>query len=169
MIGHEITHAFDLSGSQFDKDGNYVDWWTDADRTAFDALNEKVAAEYDKVEVKPDLFVDGQLTVTENVADMGGMQVAFDALQLALGTSGDPGDIDGLTQAQRFFIAAAQVWREKMRDEALASQVQSDSHSPGIARATVPAENMDAFYAAFPDVQPGDPDYIAPEDRVVIW
>ncbi len=124
-------------------------------------------AEYDKVEVLPDLFVDGQLTVTENVADMGGLQVAFDALQLAL-QENDPGEIDGLTQAQRFFIAAAQVWREKIRDEALISQVQSDSHSPGIARATVPAANMDAFYEAF-GIEPGDPAFIAPEDRVVIW
>ena len=167
VIGHEITHAFDLQGSQFDKDGNYVDWWTDADRTAFDALNDEVVTEYDKIEVLPDLFVDGQLTVTENVADMGGLQVAFDALQLAL-EENDPGEIDDLTQAQRFFIAAAQVWREKMRDEALASQVQSDPHSPGIARATVPAANMDAFYEAF-GIEPGDPAYIAPEDRVVIW
>ncbi len=167
VIGHEITHAFDLSGSQFDKDGNYVDWWTDADRTAFDALNDEVVAEYDKIEVLPDLFVDGQLTVTENVADMGGLQVAYDALQLAL-QENDPGEIDGLTQAQRFFIAAAQVWREKMRDEALASQLQSDPHSPGVARATVPAANMDTFYEAF-GIEPGDPAYIAPEDRVVIW
>jgi putative endopeptidase len=168
VIGHEITHAFDLSGSQFDKDGNFANWWTEADNTAFQALNDKVVAEYNKVEVLPDLFVDGQLTVTENVADMGGLQAAFDALQLALQQSGDPGEIDGLTQAQRFFIAAAQVWREKAREAYLQSLVQSDEHAPAIARATVPSENMDAFYEAF-DVQPGDPEYIAPEDRVVIW
>jgi putative endopeptidase len=167
VIGHEITHAFDLSGSQFDKDGNFVDWWTDEDRAAFDALNEDVVAQYDEVEVLPDVFVNGQLTVTENVADMGGLQVAFDALQLALQES-DPGEIDGLTQAQRFFIAAAQVWREKMRDAALLSQVQSDEHAPGIARATIPSENMDAFYDAF-GISEGSAEYIAPEDRVVIW
>src|SRR5690606_10429499 len=86
VIGHEITHAFDLSGSQFDKDGNYVDWWTDEDRAAFDALNDEVVAEYNAIEVLPDVFVDGQLTVTENVADMGGLQAAFDALQIALQT-----------------------------------------------------------------------------------
>ena len=169
VIGHEITHAFDLQGSQFDKDGNYANWWTDADLTAFDALNDKVVAEYDKVEVLPDLFVNGQLTVTENVADLGGLQVAFDALQLALQHSGDPGEIDGFTQAQRFFIAAAQVWREKVRDEALRSLVQSDSHSPAIARATLPAENMDAFYEAFPEIQPDTPEYLPPDERVVIW
>lgn len=168
VIGHEITHAFDLQGSQFDKDGNYANWWTEADQTAFQALNDKVVAQYDKVEVLPGEFVDGQLTVTENVADLGGLQAAFDALQLALPQNGDPGEIDGLTQAQRFFIAAAQVWREKIRDEALQAQLQSDPHAPGTARATVPAENMDPFYDAF-GAQTGDKDYIAPADRVVIW
>jgi putative endopeptidase len=168
VIGHEITHAFDLQGSQFDKDGNFANWWTEADNAAFQALNDKVVAEYSKVEVLPDLFVDGQLTVTENVADMGGLQTAYDALQLALQQSGDPGEIDGFTQLQRFFIAAAQVWREKAREEYLQSLVQSDEHAPALARATVPAENMDAFYEAF-DIQPGDPGYIAPEDRVIIW
>ncbi len=168
VIGHEITHGFDLQGSQFDKDGNFVDWWTDEDRAAFDALNDEVVAQYDAVEVMPDLFVNGQLTVTENVADMGGLQVAFDALQLALAETGDPGEIDGLTQAQRFFIAAAQVWREKVRDEAVAAGIQSNVHAPGIARATVPAGNMDAFYDAF-GITEGSPEYIAPDDRLVIW
>ncbi len=167
-IGHEITHAFDLSGSQFDKDGNYANWWTDADLAAFDALNNEIVSLYDKIEVLPDLFVDGQLTVTENVADLGGLQAAFDALQLALADQGDPGEIDGLTQEQRFFIAAAQVWRQKIRDEALHSLVQIDRHAPAVARASVPAENMDAFYEAF-DIQPGDPMYLPPEERVVIW
>jgi putative endopeptidase len=100
---------------------------------------------------------------------MGGMQAAYDALQLALQREGDPGAIDGLTQNQRFFISAAQVWREKVRDESLRTQILTDEHSPGTARAVLPALNMDAFYAAFPDVQPGDPEYIAPADRVVIW
>ena len=168
VIGHEITHAFDLSGSQFDKDGNFADWWTDADRTAFQALNDEAVAQYNKVEVLPDLFVDGQLTVTENVADMGGLQTAWDALQLALQQNGDSGEIDGLTQAQRFFIAAAQVWREKIRPEYLQTLVQSDEHAPGIARATVPAENMDAFYDAF-GIQPDDATYLPPDERVVIW
>lgn len=168
VIGHEITHGFDLTGSQFDKDGNFVDWWTDEDRAAFTALNDEVAAQYDTVEVLPDLFVNGQLTVTENVADMGGLQVAFDALQLALADGGDPGEIEGLTQAQRFFIAAAQVWREKVRDEAVAAGIQSNVHAPGIARATLPAENMDAFYEAF-GISEGSPEFVPPDDRIVIW
>jgi predicted metalloendopeptidase len=169
VIGHEITHAFDLQGAQFDLHGNYADWWTASDEEAFTSRNEDVVAAYGSFEVLPDLFIDGQLTVTENVADMGGMQAAYDALQLALQREGDPGAIDGLTQNQRFFISAAQVWREKVRDESLRTQILTDEHSPGIARAVLPALNMDAFYAAFPDVQPGDPEYIAPADRVVIW
>jgi putative endopeptidase len=168
VIGHEITHGFDLSGSQFDKDGNFVDWWTDEDRAAFEALNDEVVAQYDTVEVLPDLFVNGQLTVGENVADMGGLQVAYDGLQLALAEEGDPGEIEGLTQAQRFFIAAAQVWREKVRDEAVAAGIQSEVHAPGIARATLPAANMDAFYEAF-DIPEGSPAFIPPGDRLLIW
>jgi len=169
VIGHEITHAFDLQGAQFDLHGNYADWWTASDEDAFNIRNEAVVEVYGNFEVLPDLFIDGQLTVTENVADMGGMQAAYDALQLALQRTGGPGVIDGLTQNQRFFIAAAQVWREKVRDESLRTQILTDEHSPGIARAVLPALNMDAFYEAFPDVQPGDADYIPPGDRVVIW
>jgi predicted metalloendopeptidase len=169
VIGHEITHAFDLQGAQFDAHGNYADWWTAGDEAAFDSRNEQVVQAYDNFEVLPDLFINGQLTVTENVADMGGMQAAYDALQIALQRQGDPGPIDGLTQNQRFFIAAAQVWKEKSRDESLRTQILTDEHSPGIARAVLPALNMDAFYAAFPQIQPGDPEYIAPQDRVVIW
>lgn len=169
VIGHEITHAFDLQGAQFDAHGNYADWWTAGDKAAFDSRNEQVVQIYDNVEVLPDLFVDGQLTVTENVADLGGMQAAYDALQLALQRQGDPGPIDGFSQNQRFFIAAAQIWKEKVRDESMRTLVLSDEHAPGITRAVVPALNMDAFYAAFPQVQPGDPEYVAPEDRVTIW
>ena len=169
VIGHEITHAFDLQGAQFDAHGNYADWWTADDKAAFDARNEQVVQAYDHVEVLPDLFVNGQLTVTENVADLGGMQAAYDALQIALQRQGDPGLIDGFTQNQRFFIAAAQVWKEKVRDESIRTQLLTDEHSPGIARAVLPALNMDAFYEAFPQVQPGDPEYIAPADRVVVW
>lgn len=163
-----VVGTFDLQGSQFDKDGNFANWWTDADLTAFAVLNNDVLAEYDKIELLPELFVNGQLTVTENVADLGGLQAAFDALQLALGEQGDPGAIDGYTQNQRFFIAAAQVWREKMRDEMTRLLVQTNEHAPALVRATVPAENMDAFREAF-DTQPGDSMYLSPDERLVIW
>jgi predicted metalloendopeptidase len=169
VIGHELTHGFDLSGSQYDQDGNYVDWWTDADRAAFEAANDDVVAQYNQIKVLPDLFVDGQLTVGENVADMGGLQIAWDALQIALQQAGDPGEIDGFTQPQRFFIALAQVLRAVYREEFLRAMVQSNPHAPNFVRGAVPALNMDAFYDAFPEAQPGDKEYIAPEDRLVIW
>ena len=105
VIGHEITHAFDLQGAQFDLHGNYADWWTTADEDAFNNRNQAVVDVYGSFEVLPDLFIDGQLTVTENVADLGGMQAAYDALQLTLQRQGDPGLVDGLTQNQRFFVA----------------------------------------------------------------
>jgi predicted metalloendopeptidase len=168
VIGHEITHGFDLQGSQFDAEGDLSNWWSEADATAFKALNDKAAAQYGAIEVLPDLFVNGQITVTENVADMGGVQVAFDALQLSLAKNGDPGKIDGFTQDQRFFISAATVWREKIRDEALTTQVKSDEHAPGAIRAVQPIRNMDEFYDAF-GIKPGDPMYLPPRERIIIW
>jgi predicted metalloendopeptidase len=168
-IGHEITHGFDLSGSQFDADGNLVDWWTAEDRANFQALNDKVAAQYSTIEVLPDLYVDGQRTVTENVADMGGLQMAWDALQSALQQEDDPGLIDGYTQAQRFFLAYAQSWRAIYLEEFLRTMVQTNEHAPDFVRGVVPAQNMDEFYAAFPEIQAGDAEYLAPADRVVIW
>lgn len=200
MIGHELTHGFDLIGSQFDARGNLVNWWTEEDAQRFDELNAEVVAEYDAVEVLPGLHVNGQITVTENVADLGGLQIAYDALQLYLGKQGvvaspvaatamaSPGstpvfatpmaspvaspivmlDVDALTSDQRFFISAATVWREKMRDEFLETLVRTDPHAPASLRATIPLQQMDAFYEAF-DIGPGDPMYIPPEDRIVIW
>ena len=168
VIGHEITHGFDLQGSQFDADGDLVSWFTEADTAAFQALNDEAVAQYSAVEVLPGVFVDGQLTVTENVADLGGVQVAYDALGVYLAENGDPGEIDGLTQGQRFFLSAATVWRQKVRDEYLGTQVQTDPHSPAEVRATLPIRNMDEFHKAF-GIEPGDAMYLAPEDRVVIW
>jgi predicted metalloendopeptidase len=171
VIGHEITHGFDLTGSQFDAAGNLADWWTEADRSRFDALNDRLVAQFDGIEVLPEVMVDGRLTVTENAADLGGIQVAYDALQLHLANHGRPADsLDGLdlTQEQRFFIAAATIWREKIRDEALITQVKSDPHAPSAVRGVQPMRNCDAFYTAF-GIRPGDPMYLAPAARVVIW
>jgi predicted metalloendopeptidase len=167
-IGHEITHAFDQSGSQFDAAGNLANWWTPEDTERFAALTAEVAAQYDQVEVLPGLFVDGGLTIGENIADMGGLQIAHDALQATLAEEGDPGLIEGLTQEERFFITFAARWAEKVREEALRVQMQTDSHAPSDVRAVQPARNMDAFYEAF-DIEPGDPEYLPPEERVVIW
>jgi putative endopeptidase len=168
VIGHEITHGFDLQGSQFDGDGNLANWWTEEDAAAFQALNDEAVAQYSAIEVLPGLFIDGQITVTENVADMGGVQVAFDALHTYIDENGDPGEIDGFSQDERFFISAATVWREEIRDEALTTQVKADPHSPAEIRATQPIRNMDAFHAVF-DIEAGDPMFLAPENRIVIW
>jgi len=167
-IGHEITHAFDQSGSKFDANGNLVNWWTLEDSERFTALTDKVEAQYDEVEVLPGVFVDGELTIGENIADMGGLQIAHDAMRAALAEDGDPGLIEGLTQDQRFFIADAYRWAEKARDEFLATLVQTDPHAPALVRAVQPSRNMDEFFAAF-GIKPGDPMYLPPEERIVIW
>ncbi|MFT4040450.1 MAG: M13 family metallopeptidase, partial [Thermomicrobiales bacterium] len=155
-IGHEITHAFDQSGSQFDADGNLRDWWTPEDAEEFTALRDAVATQYSEVEVEPGLFVDGELTIGENIADMGGLQIAYDALQTALAKEGDPGLIEGLTPEQRFFISYAYTWAEAARPQYLATQVETNEHAPGAVRAVEPPRNMDSFYEAF-GIEPGDP------------
>ncbi|MBA2597384.1 MAG: M13 family metallopeptidase [Chloroflexia bacterium] len=168
VIGHEITHAYDQSGSNFDAAGNLVNWWTDEDHARFEALTTEVADQYSTIEVLPRLFVDGELTIGENIADMGGLQIAYDALQMALETSGDTEPIEGLTPDQRFFIAFAYSWAEEARAEFLDTLIKSDVHAPAQIRAVQPARNMDAFMDAFA-IEPGDPVYLAPEDRIVIW
>ncbi len=183
IIAHEITHGFDLQGSRFDQNGNLEEWWTAQDRARFEALNQDLVAQYGAIEVLPDLFVNGQLTVTENVADLGGVETAYEALQNLLADQVDTGtpvaaeseaiaaaatDFDELTPEQRFFVAAATVWRGKIRDEALTTRIRSGVHAPPEVRATQPLRNTDAFYDAFGIVE-GDPMYLAPEGRVRIW
>ena len=169
VVGHEITHGFDLQGAQFDAHGNLANWWSEADYQRFQALNERVAAQYAAIEILPGSFVNGQMTVSENVADLGGIQVAYDALQRYLARHGRPAPGGGeLTQEQRFFIAAASVWRAEIRNEALLTQLASDSHAPSAVRGTQPLRNCEAFYAAF-DLEPGDPMYLPPQERIVIW
>jgi predicted metalloendopeptidase len=167
-IGHEITHGFDQGGSQFDAEGNFADWWTAEDLAEFEALTAEVAAQYDDVEVLPGLNVDGDLTIGENIADMGGLQIAYDALQTLLAEEGDPGPIEGLTQEERFFIAYALSWAEEAREEALRTQVLLDEHAPAAVRAVQPARNMDPFFAAF-GIEPGEPMFLPPAGRIVIW
>lgn len=168
VIGHEISHSFDDQGSKYDKEGNLNNWWTEEDLTQFRALGNLLATQFDDLEVLPEVNVDGKFTLGENIGDLGGINAAYDALQMSLKDSGEPEKIDGLTAEQRFFISWATVWRTLSTDDALGTQVKTDPHSPGMFRAVQPLRNIDAFYSAF-NIKEGDPLYLAPENRVHIW
>jgi predicted metalloendopeptidase len=168
VIGHEISHGFDDQGASYNADGNLIDWWTADDLTKFTALGEQLATQYSALEPLPGIKVDGKFTLGENIGDLGGINAAYDGLQLYLKENGNPGLIDGYTPEQRLFISWATIWRSKMRDEALKNQVKTDPHSPGMYRAFVPLLNLDTFYKAF-DIKEGDKMYVAPEKRVKIW
>lgn len=168
VIGHEISHSFDDSGAAYNADGNLENWWTEKDLSQFTALGDSLAAQYSRIEVLPDVFINGKFTLGENIGDLGGVNAAYDGLQLHLKESGTPGLIDGFTPEQRFFMSWATVWRTKMRDEALKTRIKTDPHSPGMYRATQPLINMEVFYKAF-DIKPGDGMYLEPEERVKIW
>jgi putative endopeptidase len=168
VIGHEISHGFDDSGSRYNGDGNLIDWWTAEDLKQFTALGGALADQYSALEPLPGIKVDGKFTLGENIGDLGGINAAYDGLQLYLKENKNPGLIDGYTPEQRLFISWATIWRSKMRDEALKNQVKTDPHSPGMYRAYVPLLNLETFYQAF-DIKPGDGMYTAPEKRVIIW
>jgi putative endopeptidase len=168
VIGHEISHGFDDSGARYNADGNLADWWTAEDLKQFTALGTALADQYSALEPLPGIHVDGKFTLGENIGDLGGINAAYDGLQLHLKANGNPGLIDGFTPEQRLFISWATVWRTKSRDEAIKSQVKTDPHSPGMYRAVVPIQNVDAFYEAF-DIKKEDKMYVQPEKRVKIW
>ena len=168
VIGHEISHGFDDSGAQFDADGNLVDWWTPEDKANFEKATKALAAQYDKYEPVKGTFVNGTFTNGENIADLGGVNIAYDALQMYLKDKGNPGVISGYTQDQRFFLSWATVWRTLSSEKYMVNQVKTDPHSPGYFRSFGPLTNVDAFYKAF-DVKPGDKLYKKPEDRIKIW
>lgn len=168
VIGHEISHGFDDSGARYNAEGNLVNWWSDEDLKQFTTLGNALADQYSALEPVPGVHVDGHFTLGENIGDLGGINAAYDGLQLYLKESGNPGMIDGFTPEQRFFISWTTVWRTKIRDEAIKSMVKTDPHSPGIYRGYVPLQNVDAFYAAF-NIKPGDGMYIEPARRVKIW
>ncbi|WP_027375000.1 MULTISPECIES: M13 family metallopeptidase [Chryseobacterium] len=168
VIGHEISHGFDDSGSRFDGDGNLNNWWTDADRKNFDTKVGQLAAQYSAYEPVKGSFVNGKFTSGENIGDLGGVAVAYDALQMYLKDKGNPGKISGFTQDQRFFMSWATVWRTKATDQYMINQVKTDPHSPGMYRAFGPLVNQDSFIKAF-DIKPGDKMYKAPQDRIKIW
>jgi len=165
-IGHEISHSFDDTGSQFDAEGRLLNWWTPDDFAHFKAASDKLAAQYDKYEPLPGLHLNGKQTLGENIADVAGLSAAYDAYRAAYGGKEAP-EAQGLTGDQRFFVAFGQSWRGKMRPETLRVIVMTDGHSPDQYRADT-VRNLDAWYTAF-NVQPGKKLYLAPEDRVRVW
>lgn len=168
VIGHEISHGFDDGGSRFDGDGNLNNWWTEQDRKNFDVKVKQLADQYSKYEPVKGSFVNGVFTSGENIADLGGVAIAYDALQMYLKDKGNPGDISGYNQNQRFFMSWATVWRTKSTDKYMINQVKTDPHSPGYFRSFGPLVNVDAWYEAF-DVKPKDKLYKDSDKRVRIW
>jgi putative endopeptidase len=167
VIGHEIGHGFDDQGRKFGPDGTMSDWWTPKDAEVFNARTARLVKEFSGFEALPGLHVNGANTIGENIGDLGGLNMAHEAYLLSL--KGQPAPlIDGLTGDQRFFLAYAQVWREKYRDGSLREIVMSDVHSPSRFRVNGPLPNIDAWYVAF-DVKPGDKMYLVPAERVRIW
>lgn len=167
VIGHEMTHGFDDQGSQYDKDGNLKDWWTREDAAKFKQKAAVVVDQYGQYTVLNDLKVNGQLTLGENIADIGGLAIAYEAFKNTEQGKGNTA-IDGFTPDQRFFLSFAQVWRIKDRDERLRMRISLDPHSPEMYRVNGPLSNMPAFYEAF-GVKPGDKMYRAEDQRVKIW
>ena len=169
VIGHEMTHGYDDQGRKYDGDGNLKDWWTADDAKAFDARAQKVVEQFNAFEALPDLHVNGQLTLGENLADLGGVTIAYEALEHALDK--DPAKrktIDGFTPEQRFFLAFAQVWRMNVRDAEARRLVTVDPHSPGRFRTIGTLLNTPDFFTAF-DIQPGSPMWRPPEERAKVW
>ncbi|WP_294301175.1 M13 family metallopeptidase [uncultured Sphingomonas sp.] len=166
VIGHEISHSFDNNGAAFDASGTLRNWWTPADLQRFNAAGKALADQYDTYRPFPDLAVNGKLTLGENIADVAGLQAAYDAYHASLGGKPAP-VIDGMTGDQRFFLAFAQTWATKMRDATLRARIATDGHAPGQYRALT-VRNIDAWYDAF-GIKPGDKLYLAPEQRVKVW
>lgn len=166
VIGHEISHHFDDQGAKYNETGALEDWWTPADRTAFEAAGKALVAQYDAYEPLPGQFVLGNFTLGENIGDVAGLTIAYDAYRHSLGDQ-EAALIDGFTGDQRFFLGWAQVWRRNYREAALANRLLVDPHSPAIQRVWV-VRNLDAWYDAF-NVESGKKLYLSPKERVHIW
>ena len=167
VLGHELTHAFDDQGRKFDGSGRLDDWWTPRDADAFTARAGQLGRQYGTVAVFPGAFVNGELTLGENIADLGGVLVALDAYRLSLAGREAP-VVDGLTGTQRFFLSYAQSWREKATEASVRRALVSDEHAPEASRVNEVVRNVDDWYAAFA-VKPGDALHLPPEARVRIW
>lgn len=166
VIGHEMTHGFDDQGRQYDKDGNLNEWWNEKDAANFKAKTEKLIPVFEAYKINDTLSVSGQLTLGENIADLGGISLSLDALKKTL--KGDEPTIDGFTPIQRFFLSYANVWRNNIRQQELLRRLKEDVHSPAEVRVNVPVYQFDDFYTAF-NITPTDKRYVKPEERLKIW
>ncbi len=167
VIGHEMTHGFDDSGRQYDKDGNLKDWWTQDDSRLFDERADRLVDFYDKIEVAPGVFGNGRFTLGENIADQGGIQVSYQAFEKVLEEQNIL-DKEGFTPQQRFFIAYANVWAGNIRHEEILKRTKTDPHSLGKWRVNGALPHIDAWYTAF-NINSDHEMYIAPEERAVVW
>lgn len=173
VIGHELTHGFDDQGSQFDSEGNMINWWTPEDAEAFRALTQGLADQYSAVEVLPGLFANGQFTLGENIADQGGLRIAFTAFKdsqkkKGVDISSEEALIDGLTPEQVFYLNFANLWATNIRDEEIRRLTMGDPHSLGVNRVNVSLRNLTPFFEAF-GIAEGDPMYRPAEEQVIIW
>ncbi len=167
VIGHEMTHGFDDQGSQFDKEGNFANWWTEVDREKFNTLTSGLAEQFDNIIVLGDTHANGKFTLGENIADQGGLRIAYTAYHNSLGDS-EGEIIDGFTPDQRFYLSYANVWAGNIRDEEILLRTKTDPHSLGRWRVNGTLRNIEPFFRAF-DIKEGDAMYLSPEKRVIIW
>lgn len=168
VIGHEMTHGFDDQGRQFDKDGNLNEWWTADDAAQFTVRADKLADQYSAIIVLDTVHANGRFTLGENIADQGGLRVAYTAFKAAEEAAPYTENIDGFTPDQRFYLAYARLWAQNIRDAEILRLTKVDPHSLGVNRVNAAVKNLPTFYEAF-DVKEGDAMYMAPEERVIIW
>ncbi|MCC2645912.1 MAG: Peptidase [Burkholderiales bacterium] len=167
VIGHEISHAFDDQGSQYDEMGNLNNWWTASDRKQFSNKTRALVDQYNTYSPLPDYYVNGELTLGENIADNSGLAIAYKAYHLSLGENAAP-IINGLTGDQRLYLGWAEVWRAKIRDPQMIGMIKSNPHSPPQFRCNGPLRNQPGFYDAY-GIKSGDKLYLSPDKRVIIW
>jgi putative endopeptidase len=167
VIGHEMSHGFDDQGSMFDASGNMVNWWTADDKAKFDALGDKLVAQFDEVEILPGVKANGRYTLGENIGDHGGISIAYSAMENAIRGKKDP-KIDGFTAPQRFFLSYAAIWAQNITDQEKARLTNLDVHSLAVNRVNVSVRNFQTFFDAF-DIREGDPMFRPEEERVHIW
>ena len=167
VIGHEMSHGFDDQGSMFDANGNMVNWWTEEDKAKFNALGDKLVAQFDEVEILPGVHANGRYTLGENIGDHGGLSIAFTAMENATAGKNDP-MIDGFNRAQRFYLSYGAIWAQNITDQEKARLTNLDVHSLAVNRVNVSVKNFQTFFDAW-DIQEGDPMFRPEEERVHIW